>query len=96
MSEYIVSLEIETREMEVSGISQILGVPFSSSSHSKGYRRGLEGVWDVTTWKLESGEVLQHPLPVGGAIHLRKKPTRSRKGMETLGREEFTTTHQRP
>src|SRR5258708_424521 len=54
MKKYMVSVEIVTAEMDLSAISRILGIHGSTSSHNKGDRRGLNEVWDMTTWKLES------------------------------------------
>lgn len=59
----MVSVDVVTREAGVAEISGILGIPGSPSSHNKGDKRGFKGdVWNVTTWKLESGLEGGRPL----------------------------------
>jgi hypothetical protein len=56
MTEFMVSVEIVTREADVAEISRVLGIPGSPSSHNRGDRRGFKGdVWDGAVWKIESG-----------------------------------------
>ena len=63
MAEFIVSIDIQTKEMAAAGVSRLLGIPHSSSSHNKGDKRGFhDDTWECTIWRVESGLEGTRPL----------------------------------
>lgn len=62
MKTLAVSIDLLTKEMDLSEISRILGVPSSNSSHNKGDRRPIDRVWEMAVWRYESGLEETRPL----------------------------------
>jgi len=72
MTNYEITLEIESQTLSLSQIAAVLGADGSEFSHNKGDRRMSKSSWDETTWKtvpiqdtdIESvlTQLLHHPV----------------------------------
>jgi hypothetical protein len=62
MTEFLVSIDVLTREMSLAALSQALGASPAASSHSVGDPRSSTEVWHETVLRVESSLEASRPL----------------------------------